>query len=193
MPRPLFDIEGELEFIVMDNLIKGKIIKALPTFEDEEKEIVHYDINNLRKLVAKINTLYENKAPREEFIKVITEMRKANCTELCNMLETKEFYQGDPFLKVIDRKDSGDKITVTFQKVNSQEKNMIVKSIAEKLVKQMTPEQVKVMLQEGIRKCNDIDSLKKVDKSLDTEAPQIEGKRGCFKLIIGGEDLHIID
>jgi hypothetical protein len=171
---------------------KGNIIKVLDANEDDNT-VAHYDIKFLRETMKKIYELYSNpKTTKKDFANLLYEQRKQHNDSMCNILDTLDFERGESFLKVVDRKDKDNKVTITFERINEKEKSILIKSIAEKLVKQMTPEQVMTMLQEQLRKLNDTEKLKKIDNKLNTEKPKIEGKRGCYKLVVDNEDVILV-
>jgi len=68
----------------------------------------------------------------------------------------------------------------------------IIKSIAKKLAEKMTKEQLQIMLQEGIKKANNLETLKEIDKELDTKKPEIKGNKGCYKLEVNGKDIVLL-
>lgn len=47
------------------------------------------------------------------------------------------------------------------------------------------------MLEDGVKHNNDVARLEKIDKRLDKEKPNIEGKGGCYKLVVDGMDVVV--
>jgi len=197
MPTHRIDIDigdsNNLEFVVLDHLKKGKIIKVIADGE-EDNNVAHYDIYHLRKTMAAIDKLYQNpKSTKEDFAKALKEHRNKAWDDINHILDEKKFAKGEPLLKVVDRKDTGKQVTITFERINNIEKTALVQSIAARLIKQLSTEDVTTLLQEAVRKLNDTDKLKKIDAGLAKKKPKIEAKRGCFKLIIEGEELVLVE
>lgn len=181
-----------LDEMVLDSFEEGKIIKSMRLDEGDE-ESVHYRIYGMRKAMKEIYQLYsQKKAPtKKQFAKIMDKHSEATQDEIHHFLASLE--NDDELFKVEQKKvDKQGNITIKLKKLDGQMKNKLVMSVAKKLADKMTKEQIETMLQERVRTMNDADVLEKIDKKLDKDDVQLEGKRGCFFLTIGEEKLFLI-
>lgn len=182
-----------MEFLMLDELKKGTIIKNINT-KKEQEDTVHYDIKHLRALNKAIEKLYSNPNSRKrDFIKVIEKHKTKRDTEITDFIDSIE--REEDLFKIVERKKRNGEITVKFKKVDDKDRLNLIKSIAKKLSEKLTPQQREEMLQEQLRRdagIDDVETLKKIDKDLDTKNPKIEGHRGCYYIKVGDEELFLV-
>jgi hypothetical protein len=185
------ELPMDLDFIVLDAFQKGRIVKDIG-LEGATEETVHYDIKHARELVKEIYEVYARNGSRADFVKVFEKRRDAANDEINNFIDELEMKEGENLFEIINRKEKGDEITLTFKKIDGKRKADLVRSIADKLLKKLTPEQITIMLQEGVKRLNKLDDLERVNKALDKEGVETKGVRGCFKLVVDDVDLMLI-
>lgn len=176
--------------VPIDILEEGNFIKNGNWTEDSET--VHFDIKHMRAAMKDIYEVYSNpRSTKKDFTKVLEKHREARNREIEDYIDTLTLDE-EKLLRVAKKVKKGNKITVVFEEVSVKEKGKLVKSIANKLFDKMTPKQIKTMLQESVRKLNDVDKLNKINQELLTIKPQIEGSRGCFRLMVNDEEVFLI-
>ena len=192
MPRVEL-MEIGLESIVLDGLKKGSIVKKIPSLQESDERITHYRVKHMKEAMKEFYKLYSNpKTKKKDFTKVIDKHQENMHKEINHILDTIEVNDGEKLLKVIKREKKGKKLTLVFEEVNETERMDLVKSIADKLLAKLTPEQTKIMLQEGIKRLNDVEELKKIDKELDKKKVKTAVRRGCCYFKVGGHDLFLV-
>lgn len=193
MPEVINDDELEdLDYIVLENLKKGKMLPVIEPLIKSETKTIHYDILNIRELAKELNQLYSKNATKEEFFKVIMKRRIKVDDDIHNFMNKIENLPNEELVEVIDRKNKGNEIIVKFRKVSTEKKKQLVKSITKKLIKKISKEQLTELFEQAINKLNDLKVLKKVDKALKKKKPKLEGSRGCYKLMIEDTDLFVV-
>jgi hypothetical protein len=185
-----FDAD-DLDSLVLDLVKEGKYIRAID-FREEEKEGIHIKIEHMRHLLNDIYALYKGgeKPTKEEILSLFKKNEKKMQDAAFDLIEGLD---NDKFFKVTKRAEDKDgNITIKLTKINMEEKNALIRRVADKLMRKMTPEQVRTMLEEGLRKMNDASQLAAAEKALKKKKPEIEGHKGCYKLVIEGIDLHVM-
>lgn len=178
------------DMIDMGELKKGKIIKDIG--RDVSGDTVHLDIYHLRKIVDEIYQVYARKGTKAEFVEVLEKGKDRARSDIDNFFDSLEMKEGEDLFEIVKREKRGDEITIKFKKVDRMRRVKLVKEIADKLIKKMTTEQIKIMLQEGIRRINNPDTLEKVNKALDKKDVKTTHKRGCFKFVVDDIDLMLV-
>ena len=206
MPEPIEygeDAEGEqlgfeigLDQIILGSFKEGKLLTNID-FEQDEVDTIHYRIKHLRALMDDVYKLYsagykgKKKPTKEQFFKVFQKHSKKKEDDIHDFLE--QLDREEQVFRVDTKEvDEEGNITIKLRKVSQADKLKIVKSITEKLLKKLTKKQYQSLVEEMIRRENDTEKLKRIDKKLDDEDIEVEGKKGCFKLVVGGEDLHLV-
>jgi hypothetical protein len=180
-----------LDEIVFDELSKGKIIRVISQEKDKER-IVHYEVREARELTKEIYKVYSNKnATKKDFFNVVDKIKKKTSKDIDNFFEILN-QENENFFRVIERKEKGDEVTIKLKKIDSKEKLKLVSSIAKQLAKKVKPNQLVTMFEQGMRKLNDVDKLKKISEKLKKKKVKVKEKRGCFYFDIDGEELFLI-
>jgi hypothetical protein len=185
-------IEEYFEEWDVDALKEGEIIRAggIQKLEDGALPV---RVKHMRVLVKRLSDMYySGKAPSpKEFKDIFRQGEKYMQTELQDTLDQLE--SEDDFFKV-DKKieDKDGNVTIKLKKLDKQGRIKVIRSIVDKVIKKLTPDQIKSLLEEGIRKNNDVKELEEMDKALDKEDVKIEAKKGCFKLVVGDKDIMVI-
>jgi len=189
MPEEMFEIG--LEDVILSQFEEGKIVRGWD-IEEEEERTVHYRIKNLRAMMNEIYQVYSKKnSTKRDFVKVIKDHQKKHEDDVQNFLDQLE--NDDKLFEVAERQEDKDgNITIKLKKVDQTDRIALIRSITEKLMKKMKPEQLRSLLEEGVRKNNSTDKLKNIDKKLDDEDVKVEGKKGCFKFAVGDEDIFVM-
>lgn len=191
-------LDGEildLSDIVLDEMKKDKIIMNFPGQYKDVKKTVHYRVHHLRKLMTDIYKLYsKGKTNKSDFLKVIAKNQKSMDRAIMNFSQKIESMDEPQPMKVLDKKKLKDgTVILKLKPVDQSKKAPYVKRISEKLAKVMSMEQIKAMFEQMIKKLNDVDTLKKVDKALEKKKPKIKSHRGCFELVIECEKGEEVD
>jgi hypothetical protein len=183
----IFITEWDLDF-----LKKGEFIRTRG-IESEEKTGRPTVVKHMRIMINRLGELYsKNKPPtKEEFNKIFEAHQKYMNDEVIGVIDSLE--NSEDFFRVDERVEekNGD-IIIKLKKINKDERINLIKNIAKKLVENITKEQLQVMMEEGVKKLNDIGTLEKIDKELKTSKPKITGKRGCFKLQVNDEEIMLL-
>jgi RecJ-like exonuclease len=187
----LTSLTMDLEDLILGSLDKGKIVRICNENKAKTKS-VHYATQSIRQMAKEMYKIYQNpQATRDDFVAVLEKNTKIMHDNIGSFLDGLDV---DDDMFVIEDKieDSKGNITVKFTKISATQKNQLVKDIAKTLLNKMDKNQLLTLLQEGIKHNNDVINLKKIKKKLEVEKPTIEGKRGCYKLVVGGEDIFIL-
>lgn len=189
MPEYRFEIG--LEDVILSQFEEGKIVKGWDIAEEEEKT-VHYRIKNLRATMTDIYKVYSNaKATKRDFVNVIEKHMKNHEDDVQDFLDQLE--NDDKLFEVAERtEDKSGNITIKLKKVDQTDRIALIRSITEKLMKKIKPDQLRSLLEEGVRRNNSTKKLKKIDKQLEKDDVKIEGKKGCFKFVVGDEDVFVM-
>jgi len=182
-----------LDVIVLDDLKVGSIVTAPPSYTDEMKKTVHYDIKHLRHAMKEIYNVYSKKGTREDFVKVLEKVKHKRDDDIHDFMgRVENIGKTEKLFKVIQKTKKGNEVILKFQEVNQDEKKKLIKSIVKKVVDKVSKKQLSELFEQSIMKLNDLDELKKVDKALNKKNPSMEGNRGCYKLVIEDIDLFIV-
>ncbi len=182
-----------LDIIVLDELKEGMIITSLAGLNDELVETAHYEIKGMRDCMKDIYQAYSTKASKKEMCNILEKHKKRiddNIHDFFGKIEN--LNKNEKMFKVAKKKIKNGEVIIKFTPINIEEKQKYVKSIVKKLVNKVSKEQLVQMFEQAVVKLNDIGQLKKADKALDKKNPKVEGKRGCYKLIIDDVDLMMI-
>ena len=190
--NPMIPLE-ELENIIWGDLKKGTVIRSCPMgFVDDQADTVHYDIFHFREMMKEMDKLYSKGATRKDFVELIEKHRKVRDDNVHDFVGRIENFKGEDFLKVVSKTEEKDgTVKVVFKKFAETDKKKYVQSIAKKLAEKMTKEQLTALFEQVVMKLNDVEHLKRVDEKLTKEKPKLEGKRGCYKLVVDGIDLFL--
>ena len=172
---------------------KGNILK-IHDLDKENEDTVHYQIKHMRNIMGDIYKLYSgNKKPtKKDFSNLFEKHEKKLGDDVDNFLELLE--NEDELMKVISHKlnrKTGE-TTIKLQRVDTTEKKKLVKSISKKLATKLTKEQLISLLEEGVRKNNDVEQLKLINQKLKKKKPKVEGIKGCFKVVVDEEDVFVM-
>jgi DNA-binding IscR family transcriptional regulator len=175
----------------VESLKEGNIIRARG-IESEEIDTRPLRVNHMRIMINELSKMYYDKKPptKEQFNKMFEKHQKYMEDEISNVLDDLE--NSENFFRVEKKEDNNGDIIIKLKKIDAEERIKLIKNIAKKLVEKMTKEQMQTMLEEGIKKNNDLESLKKIDKKLESETPKIRGNKGCYKLSVDGEDIILL-
>jgi len=191
---PIEDIAGVREVITLDlsELSKGKVLSNWNSKKEDEKEAI-ISARNMHNFVDDMRKFYvTGKRPsKKEFIKIFEKHRKKNFDEVADTIDKLDSGVDDTF-RVKSRKKTKKGLVIEFEKVDEKERIKLVKKIVNKLVSKLNPEQLRKMLEEGIKQNSDIGDLKKVDKELQKKKPEIKSYRGCFKLVVNGKEIMVL-
>jgi len=187
------EIELGLEDFILKGFKKGKVLRNID-IENEAVEAVHYEIKHLRELAKKIDKLYANpKSSKRDFLNVIRKQREKRDDEIADFIDNIDREQD--LFKVIEKKQKNGEITIKLKKVDDKDRIKLIKSIAKKINSKLTEKQREEMIQEQLKRdinINETDRLKKIDKELDKKDPKLESHRGCYKLVVGDEDVLMV-
>ena len=182
-----------LDSIVLDDLKEGRIVRALCTVDEEKESSVQYPIYHLRKAMTEIMELYKNNASKKEFVKAIDKFSKDMNQDINDFLDNPNKFDKEKILKVIKRQDKGDEITITFKKIDVNERKELIKSISSQLVDRVPKETLKGMFEQALLRLNDVAMLKKAETALkEKKDVEIKGKRGCYYLVIDDVELMMV-
>jgi hypothetical protein len=182
-----------LDVIVLDELNKGKVVTNMDSIDNMKKNTVHYDILHARNLVKDIYQLYAKKPNKEEFVKLVDKHRKIKHDNMHNFHQDIENVMENKQFEVIDKKTNKKGIiTIKFKELPQEDKKKYVKSIVEKIIKNISKDSMRKLFTQSILKLNGIEELKQVDKALDKEDAVVEDKQGCFKFVVDGVDLFVV-
>ena len=189
---PIMDEEDLMDTVgIVGDLKPGRIVMDWDEDKDRDKTI-HYAVRSVKELTEDFNKLYNNptKPTRKDFVDLFKKHSKKRDDDITDYLDRIE--NEEELLKVVKRRETKDgKVIIELEKISNKERLKLVTSITKKLLKKLKPEHIKSMVEEGIRRNNDIDILKKIDKKLSSKKPvKIEGKKGCYKFVIDGIDLY---
>ena len=189
---PIINEEDLMDTVgIVGDLKPGRIVMDWDEDKDRDKTI-HYAVRSVKELTEDFNKLYNNptKPTRKDFVELFKKHSKKRDDDITDYLDRIE--NEEELLKVVKRRETKDgKVIIELEKISNKERLKLVTSITKKLLKKLKPEHIKSMVEEGIRRNNDIDILKKIDKKLSSKKPvKIEGKKGCYKFVIDGIDLY---
>ena len=175
------------------NLKKGAVVSNVSADKTREK-VVHYSIKGIKDMTTDFYNLYKTsskKPTKKDFLKIIDKHLNKRDDNVDNFLDRLE--NEDELFQVVKRKKKGGKIIIELEKVSNKERMKIIRSIVDKLMKKVKPKQLRSMWEEVIRKNNDIEDLKAIEKKLKSKKKiKVEDKKGCFKFVIGDKELMII-
>ena len=189
MPEEFMEIR--LDDILMEQFEKGRILRANDV-DKEKEDTVHYAVKGARELVTEIYKLYsrKKKPSKKDFVKLWDKQREKRDKEIHNFLE--QLDRPAQLLRVENKKETKDKVVITLKKLDDSDRLKIVQSIAKKLSEKLDKKTVQSLIEEGIRREDNIDKLKQVDKDLDKEDIDVKGDKGCFMITVGENTLDII-
>jgi hypothetical protein len=181
------------DFIVLDRLKKGNIIPVVQPLKTGITETIHYNVMNMRELVKTFYELYSKNAPREQFTEAFMKAQVKNEEQIHDFMARIEKIKDDKLIKVLDRIENKDGTTsITFKTINIDEKKKYIRALSKKLVKKITKKQLTEMFEQIVVKLNDTNTIKKANKALDKVKPKLEGKRGCYKIVIDDINLYLV-
>lgn len=182
-----------LDIIILDELKEGSIV-TVPQGENEQlKETVHYEIKQMRECIKDIYEAYSRKATKQELVTILEKHKESIDTYIHDFLgRVENIDKNEKIFKIAKKEIKKGEVTIKLKEVPQNEKKEIVKSIVKKLIGKVTRDQLEAMFEQSILKLNDMEKLKKVDKALDKNEPKIEGKRGCYQLLVDDIDVMMI-
>ncbi len=181
-------LENVIEFISAD-VKEGDVIR-LPSINNDDKATAHLEVKHMRKLINKLSEFYsKGETPSQEtFLEIFEKYRDNMSKEVNNIFEQLE--KSEEFFKVkkktVDKEGS---ITIKMVKIDPATRISLIKSIAQKILKKLKPEQLLSMLEEGIKKNPHTEELKKIDKELDQEDVKISDSKGCWELSVNDKTI----
>jgi len=163
MPEEVFELWGDL------GEMKEGVVFANTALQKQREQTVHYAVKGMREAMNEIYQIYngKKKPKAKDFVRVLDKYNKKREDDITDYLDKIE--NEEDLFKIVKRKSSKGKITIELEKISNKDRIKLIKSITEKLIKRMKPEHIHAMIEEGIKKNNDIDTLKRIDKKLDSK------------------------
>ena len=180
------------EEVDLDSMKVGELIKDWKCEETNEK-LRPMKLQSMRLMINEIGELYKNgKGITPTKLKEVWERNENNMNDyMNNFLDTLE--NKEDIFKISKKQvDAKGNITLKLEKVDTSDRNKLIKEIANKLIEKLDKEQLRVMIEEGLKKNNDFVQLKKANIELDKKKPKIKEFRGCYKIVVNDTDLMII-
>jgi len=191
---PLEDITGVRGVLNIDlsDLKKGQVISNWDSKKEEEIETM-ISARHMQNFVDDMRKFYiTGKRPsKKEFMKIFEKHRKKESDEVMDAIDQLDSGVDNTF-RVKSKKKTKKGLVIEFEKVDEKERIRLIKKIVSKLISKLKPEQLRVMLEEGLKQNSDIGDLKKVDKELQKKKPEVKEYRGCFKLVVNGKEIMVL-
>lgn len=186
------DFMANLDEIVLGNIKEGQLLSSLNIDKGQEKTI-HYDIKFMKDLMKDVYQLYSTgNATRKEFVDLFDKHHKNFATEKGNIMERIADEEDDLFQVEKKSVDKDGNITIKLKKLDSSERLKLLDKVTKTLLSKMTKKQLQEMMIEGIKKNNTTEDIKKMADKLDAKKEaKVKGVRGCYKLVVDGQELTV--
>ena len=180
-----------LDEIVLGNIKKGQLISSIRL--ENDGELIHYDIKFLRELMGEVYKLYSSGEPdKKKFVELFEKHQKKFDTFKGDVMDRLADEKDDLFFVEERAVDKDGNITIRLKKLDSGERLKLLHSVSKKLMSKLTKKQLAEMLEEGIRKNNTIEDIKKMGEKLKkSKEPKVEGYKGCYKLLVDDAELIV--
>lgn len=183
----------EVMTLDLSELKKGQVISNWDSGKEEETETM-ISARHMQDFVDDMRKFYVTGKPpsKKEFMKIFEKHRKKQSDEVMDAIDQLDSGVANTFRVKSKKKTKKGGLVVEFEKVDEKERIRLIKKIVSKLVSELKPEQLRVMLEEGLKQNSDIGELKKVDKELQKKKPEIKSYRGCFKLVVNNKEIMVL-
>lgn len=185
-------IEDTLMDLDLGPLKEGDIFQNRDE-EDFDHKLNATMIDAAREILYKVKEMYDigKKPTKKEFNDMIKKLEDKRSVELDHFLD--QLQEEDDFLKLTKRtKLKNGKIVMEFEPINKDDRIKLIRSITDKLIKKLKPEQLRSLLEEGVRKTCRNEKLEKIDKALDDGDVKIKERKGCFRLFVNEEEVLML-
>ena len=178
--------------IDIDLFKKGELLKTLKDFRDSEiaRPI---KIKGMRIMIEEINKAYQGKKglSKDELRKIWEKHQDQSDLYIGNTIDSLKDPQ-DLFVvrdKKIDRKGN---VTIKLKKVDTKDRDGIIKQLAKRLVEKLNKKQLQVMIEEGLKKNSDFNMLKEANKEIKKKKPKLKEHRGCFIITVNDKEVMVV-
>jgi hypothetical protein len=190
------EYDDDRRFMLVDvdlgNLTKGQIL----TDWDREKEkdlIIPIKANQMREFVDEMRKFYlSDKKPTKAQFKKIFEKHQDKLEEQIHDTLGQLDKSPEKIFKVVKREKIKDGFRIEVKKIDDSDRVTLIRRICDKLINKLTKEQLKSLLEEGLKKNADVKELEEIDKELEKKEPVVETKKGCFKIKVNDKEVFVM-
>jgi hypothetical protein len=181
-----------IDEIILGNLKKGQIITTIDMNKDKEDGI-HYDIQFMRNLLKEVYQLYSSgTADKKKFVELFDKHHQSFATSKGDFLDRIADTKDELFMVEEKDIDKDGNVTIKLKKLDNAMRLKLITDISKKLASKLTKKQVIEILAEGIKRNNTTEQIQNMSKELKkNKDAKVEGKRGCYKLVVDKSEIMV--